>query len=447
MNIDSSLSGIVLVFTVLLFFALLGRLLARRLGLAVSTGELCLGLLVGNLGYLFNIDQVTILREGAKLFETLQYALYGETLKSAVTFTFGVAQEEKILTIITGENGIDYLKLSQAADAFFQFGILFLIFELGLRHQITQLKATPLYIYGLLSFDLILAMLAASVLVFIILPNAGLLEILFVAIALASSNALLSVGIMRQHSALNREAHSLLALTKVDNLILLILLMLLTSVMVDPLAEIPDILVKFVVAVIFMVVTWVAGHYGLSWLVKYLRWFDLLEVKFFVALILAMLFSVTAYLIGLSPLIGIFMAGIVLHDVYFHSWQAQPLHEFRVMCAPLEIIVAPLLFFLIGFQVKMEVMLDPRALVLSILLLLAAIAIKVLGTYAIPRGHHRLIMAASLWPRGEVALVVVALGKALNVLDDTLFFALVMMIVVSNLVTPLMLHRLTRLAI
>lgn len=447
MNIDSSLSGIVLVFTVLLFFALLGRLLARRFGLAVSTGELCLGLLVGNLGYLFNIDQVTILREGAKLFETLQYALYGETLKSAVTFTFGAAQEEKILTIITGEHGIDYLKLSQAADAFFQFGILFLIFEMGLRHQITQLKNTPLYIYGLLSLDLILAIVATSILVLIILPNVGLLEILFVAIALTSSNALLSAGIMRRHSALDREANSLLAMTKIDNLILLILLMLMTSVMVDPLVEASGALLKFVVAMMFMIVAWVVGHYGLSGLVKYLRWFELLEVKFFVALMLAMLFSVSAYLIGLSPLIGVFMAGIVLHDVYFHPWKAQPLLDFRVLCAPLEIIVAPLLFFLIGFQVKMEVMLDTQAVVLSILLLLAAMANKVLGAYATPRGHHRLIMAASLWPRGEVALIVVALGKALNVLDDTLFFALVMMIVVSNLVTPPMLRRLARLAV
>jgi Kef-type K+ transport system membrane component KefB len=43
-------------------------------------------------------------------------------------------------------------------------------------------------------------------------------------------------------------------------------------------------------------------------------------------------------------------------------------------------------------------------------------------------------------PRGEVGLIFASIGKALGVVDDTVFSAIVVMVIVTTFGTPIALH-------
>ena len=66
--------------TGILFMALLGRFGARKLQLPSVLGELGMGILIGNLAYLFSFDLIIVLREGPALFDTIGNLLQGKAL-------------------------------------------------------------------------------------------------------------------------------------------------------------------------------------------------------------------------------------------------------------------------------------------------------------------------------------------------------------------------------
>ena len=73
------IAPVILGVTGILFFALIGRFTARKLGLPSVLGELTMGIVLGNLAYFFQYDLIMVLREGPAMFDTMAHLLRGET--------------------------------------------------------------------------------------------------------------------------------------------------------------------------------------------------------------------------------------------------------------------------------------------------------------------------------------------------------------------------------
>ncbi len=103
---------------------------------------------------------------------------------------------------------------------------------------------------------------------------------------------------------------------------------------------------------------------------------------------------------------------------------------------PLEVILVPLFFVLMGIQVKLDKLADPTVLILSAGLIVAAMAGKVLAGYGARRGTNRLAIGFGMMPRGEVGLIFASIGKSLGVVSDAIFSAIVVMVIVTTLLAP-----------
>ena len=103
---------------------------------------------------------------------------------------------------------------------------------------------------------------------------------------------------------------------------------------------------------------------------------------------------------------------------------------------PLEVILVPIFFVLMGIQVKLESFLDPAVIVAAGGLLVAAVAGKVAAGYFAGKSVNRLAVGFGMMPRGEVGLIFAAIGKTLGVIDDFLFSAVVLMVIVTTLAAP-----------
>jgi Kef-type K+ transport system membrane component KefB len=207
-------------------------------------------------------------------------------------------------------------------------------------------------------------------------------------------------------------------------------------------AEPEDMGRTFLHASLFLICAFGLGPSFLKFLARVMKRFDVLEAKLFVSFILAMILIVLANIISLSPIVGAFAAGLLMHDSYFRSWgdYHRDEHTVRELFAPLEVIIVPVFFVLMGIQVKLELLLDWPVLYLTLGVLAAALTGKWISGFGAGRGTRRLTVGFGMTPRGEVGLAFAFLGKTLGVINATMFAVVVVVVVLTTLLTPVLLH-------
>ena len=75
-------------------------------------------------------------------------------------------------------------------------------------------------------------------------------------------------------------------------------------------------------------------------------------------------------------------------------------------------------------------------MILAAVLTLAAILGKVVSGLACTGGVDRLSVDIGMMPRGEVGLIFASIGKGLGVVNDEVFSAVVIMVMVTTMLAP-----------
>jgi Kef-type K+ transport system membrane component KefB len=150
-----------------------------------------------------------------------------------------------------------------------------------------------------------------------------------------------------------------------------------------------------------------------------------------------------ADLIGLAPLVGAFAAGVVLEDLHSARFVARGESSLGELLEPLSGFLVPIFFVVMGVRTDLRAFLRLDTLFLSA----ALVAVAVIGKLACglgARGMNRLVVAFGMMPRGEVCLIFASLGISLQiggspVFDRTAYSALVAVVVITTLITPMLL--------
>lgn len=161
-------------------------------------------------------------------------------------------------------------------------------------------------------------------------------------------------------------------------------------------------------------------------------------------------FAYIAEMIGLADIISAFAAGVFLdpYGVGIRSKTAEV--TLRELLTPLSDVFVPLFFVLMGLQVDVASLGEPSALALGTVLIVAAIVGKaVCGLGVVQRGINRLAVGIGMIPRGEVGLIFAGIGARVMIdgqpiLAQHVYSAVVMMVLITTLVTPLGLRWLFR---
>jgi Kef-type K+ transport system membrane component KefB len=137
---------------------------------------------------------------------------------------------------------------------------------------------------------------------------------------------------------------------------------------------------------------------------------------------------------------------VILHEGYFKNLSPHGDHiTIRELISPLEVILVPIFFILMGIQVRLESFLDINVIAMAGGLLMAAVLGKVISGWGAGRGANRWLIGFGMMPRGEVGLIFASIGKSLGVITDALFSAVVLMIIVTTLMAPPLIKLATRL--
>jgi len=151
-----------------------------------------------------------------------------------------------------------------------------------------------------------------------------------------------------------------------------------------------------------------------------------------------------AGLAGLAPIVGAFAAGLILDEVHYQDLREQD-HARRAvpeLLEPITTFFVPVFFVLMGMRVDLSVFGAPGVMAFAATLTAAAVVAKqacALGV--LERGVDRIAVGLGMIPRGEVGLIFAGIGSTLTiagmrVVDDAVFSAVVAMVAVTTLVTP-----------
>jgi Kef-type K+ transport system membrane component KefB len=263
---------------------------------------------------------------------------------------------------------------------------------------------------------------------------------IFIGTACTATSIAITANVLRELGKLQTEAaKAIIGAAVIDDVLALLVLAISTDVVGGSFSYLGIALVT-VKAVAFIVI---AAAFGLFVVSKYLVRLDSTpfvqkypEFIFIFAMMLAFLYALCAEAVGLSAIVGAFIAGVSFKDVELHQS-----HSLKEGAEYLQIIFASIFFVSLG------IIADLHAVTSGILLFLFALTVIAILTKVIGCGipaklgglstRNSLIVGFGMAPRGEVAMIVALIGLEAGIIDQGVYVVLVLMSLLTTIITPI----------
>lgn len=263
---------------------------------------------------------------------------------------------------------------------------------------------------------------------------------IFIGTALTATSIAITANVLREMGKLQTEvAKAIIGAAVIDDVLSLLALAIGTEAVNGTISAGGIVLVAFK-AVAFIVI---AGAFGIFIVSKYLQRLDTTgfarkfpEFIFIFAMMIAFLYALCAEAVGLSAIVGAFIAGVSFEGLELHHSR-----NFKEGAEYLQIIFASIFFVSLGILADIKAV-TPEIALFLIVLTLVAIITKVIGC-GIPARlmglgtKDSLIVGFGMVPRGEVAMIVALIGLESGVIGQGIYVALVLMSLLTTIATPI----------
>lgn len=427
--------------TLLLILGIIGRYIAIRLKQPGVLGELIIGIIIGNCCYFFGMDLAFLLREGQSINAITAKLLGGTPLIEAVhSAVSNVSDADKIIDILQQRNGNIYLMVAFVVDTFSRYGIIFLLFMVGVETSFSELKSTGRASLQVACLGVLAPMVLGYLAISYFFPEYSINSAMFIAATLAATSIGITAEVLKDLKILcTKEAKIILGAAMIDDILGLIVLSIVSSIVITGKINYSSIGFTITSTIIFFLSVIYIGPWLLKRLAGIFHYFDPWEEKLFISFIFLMALSWMATQLNLSSIIGAFAAGMAIHDGFFvRSGGSDGRNSLKIneFFAPLQAILVPLFFILIGMQVKIETFLHLEVIILSFALIIVAIVGKLISGLGALHKTDKLLVGIGMLPRGEVGLIFASIGKTIGVISDQLFASVILMIIITTLVAP-----------
>jgi Kef-type K+ transport system membrane component KefB len=411
----------------------------RKLGQPAVLGELLVGMVFANLGYYFHNSVITVLREGETMSKLLQVALaqslsLGEAARQLLLDT---QHTRLLIEILSGPTAPAAVTVFEFIDLLSRIAVIVPLFLIGLETSVHEMARVGLSSLQVAVVGVVTPFLLGMGVMAWLVPEAPLAKHVFIGAILTATSVGITARVFRDLKQMERrKAKIILGAAVIDDVLGLMVLAVVSALVLTGTISWLSVTAITLKAVLFLVGSIGVGVWLTPGVVRRLARFEIENLKLLFGLGLAFLFSWLANQVGLANVVGAFAAGLVLEEFFFDALKQQ--HSLRDLLSPLESLIVPVFFVLMGMQVKFETFADSKVILVAAALTLAAIAGKVVaGLGCIPRrGIDRLSVGIGMMPRGEVGLIFASIGKGLGVVSDAVFSAVVIMVLVTTLLAP-----------
>jgi Kef-type K+ transport system membrane component KefB len=334
--------------------------------------------------------------------------------------------------VIVGPYALGWAQLTEPAAVFSEFGVVILLFAVGLEVRIDDLLAVG----RPASLTAVIGML---------LPIAGGYAIglaigypsesaIYVGLALAATSIGITSRVLAELGVLDRRfSRVILGAAVIDDILVLIAIGIVEGLTTGNTST----------SAIGLVISAV-GLLGLGFLAarrarglprEVFTWPLFADTPLVPAFIFMFGMALLSAYLGLAAIIGAFVAGLIIAET-------EAREEIEDEINPLSLIFTPFFFAFTGAQLDLRTLADPSVLALVVALIVIGVVTKTLGGLIGAWSTGRWSATAvgfGMSPRGEVGIVVANLGLASGLLSPTAFSAVLVAVIGTTIVAPYLL--------
>jgi len=365
-------------------------------------------------------------------------ALAGYILASRINQSAVIG--EIILGIIIGPSLLGWVPYNDFIKGIAELGAIIILFVVGLEFKVQDVFK-PKYF-----FIALIGVIVPFIGGFLIseLFHLDFTTSLFVGTALTATSIAITANVMREMGKLQTDAAKAIIGAAVIDDVLSLLVLSFSKQMVSGTVSIGIVGLVVLKAVLFIGIGLIIGNYFISrWIWK----FDKTamskkypELIFIFAMMVAFLYALTAELIGLSAIVGAFLAGVALEGITIRQGKS-----YREGAEYLGIIFGAIFFVSLGVLVNLKVI-TWNIIPFLVILTVVAIITKVIGCYIPARlsgMNHQdsTVVGFGMSPRGEVAMIIALMGLSLGIFTQEIYVSLVLMALLTTIITPIIIRN------
>lgn len=354
--------------------------------------------------------------------------------------------------VIFGFTRVEPLKTDATIAALAELGVIILLFEVGLESDLREMIEVGWSSLLVALLGVVAPFLLGWAVSSYFIPDAGTLTHVFIGATLCATSVGITARVFKDMGKLaTREARIILGAAVIDDVLGLLILAVVAGAIRA--AAVGGVLSGFDIgwialkSVAFLIASIAIGHFLVPRLLRGAGRLETRGVLLTLAISFCLVLSWAAATVGLAPIVGAFAAGLILDEVHYKPKDGRDQRDLHDLLQPVSTVLVPIFFVLMGLKVDLRVFARLDILGFAAVLTVAAILGKqVCALGVVERGVNRLAIGLGMIPRGEVGLIFAGIGATLMlpaangvrepVINAATFGAVVIMVIITTLITP-----------
>jgi len=337
---------------------------------------------------------------------------------------------ELLAGVLLGPSLLGLVHPSELTQGLAEIGAIFLLFSVGLEIKPRDLLQVGWTATGVATLGVLIPF--ALGFFYMEMIGHGPVESIFVGAAMVATSVGITARVLADAGMLSSHvARVILAAAVLDDILGMIVLAVVSSISSGRINYVSLAVVSVEAMVFSLLIVFfgsrVVGRFHLN--VAKLR---TRNSAFILSIILCLGLSLASIYIGMAAIIGAFLAGLALAE-HGESW------HLRENVHPLVEFLTPFFFVLLGTQMNLKTAAQPRVLVMASVICLLAVLSKLIGCGLGSLGlgwKDSLRVGIGMVPRGEVGLIVAAVGLGLQTISNVIYSVILLMTIFTTLIAP-----------
>jgi len=355
--------------------------------------------------------------------------------------------------VIFGFTQAESLKTNETIAALAELGVIILLFEVGLESDLKEMMEVGWSSLLVAVLGVIAPFALGWAFSAYLIPDEHRLAHTFIGATLCATSVGITARVFKDLGKLGtREARIILGAAVIDDVLGLLILAVVAGAIkaatTGASVSMFDVALIGIKSLGFLIGSIVVGQFLVPRLLRGAGRLETRGVLLTLAISFCLFLAWAAAKVGLAPIVGAFAAGLVLDEVHYKPKGGRNERDLHDLLQPVSTVLVPIFFVLMGLKVDLRLFTRLNILGLAAALTIAAILGKQVCSFGvIERGINRVAIGLGMIPRGEVGLIFAGIGATLMlpsasgenvpVISSAIFGAVVIMVIITTLITPI----------
>ncbi len=338
-----------------------------------------------------------------------------------------------IAGIVIGPWGLHLIDDAETILHFSEFGVVLLLFLIGLELNPSRLWALRHAIFGLGALQVLLTASLIAAFGWFFIDDMKALFIVAVALAL-SSTAMAMQLVGEKNLSQTSAGQSAFAVLLFQDLAVIPLLALMPLMVHKAGESTPGGAINLIHIIAVVGLILIGGRYVVRHVFRIIAKTELREIFTAFALLLVIGIALLMAYVGLSMALGTFLAGVVLADSEYRQ-------QLEIEIEPFKGLLMGLFFIAVGMSTNIGLLGEEFPLIIGLvggILLIKFAVLLLVGKWFHLSGNQSLLLAALVAQVGEFAFVIFGLADRLHLIDPSISGPLIVVVSLSMIITPLL---------